>query len=104
MLSKKLLVLPLAFTLGLAGLALLRPARENPEVLSAFLGAALALVMWNAVLAVWVKRSGKTLALEVVPRKQHYLQACAQGSVLLYWGWHWPQVYDSSYFILAQLV
>ena len=36
--------------------------------------------------------------------KQHYLQACAQGSVLLYWGWYWPQVYASAYLIVAQLV
>ena len=37
-------------------------------------------------------------------RKQHYLQACAQGSVLLYWGWYWREVYDSAHLILAQLL
>lgn len=104
MLSKKLLVLPLAFTFGLAGLALLAPVRQNPKVLTAFLGAALALSAWNAVLLVWVRRRGRTLALEVAVKKQHYLQACAGGAVLLYWGWHWPQVYDFAHFILAQLV
>ena len=104
MLGKKLLVLPLGFTFALAGLALLAPVRQNPKVLLAFLGAALALSAWNAVLLAWVWRKGRTLTLEVVPKKQHYLQACAQGSVLLYWGWHWPQVYDSAYLILAQLV
>jgi hypothetical protein len=40
----------------------------------------------------------------VVLKKQHYLQACAQGSVLLYWGWYWPPVYSFAPFILAQLV
>ena len=103
MFSRKLLALPLAFTSGLAGLALLAPVRQSPSVLWAFLGAALALCAWNALLFVWVRRRGRTLELKVVPRKQHYLQACAQGSVLLYWGWHWPQVYDSGYLILAQL-
>ena len=49
-------------------------------------------------------RSGRTLALEIVLRKQHYLQACAQGSVLLYWGWYWRQVYDSAHLIAAQLL
>ena len=39
----------------------------------------------------------------MVLRKQHYLQACAQGSVLLYWGWYWPPVYAFAPFILAQL-
>jgi hypothetical protein len=42
--------------------------------------------------------------VEVVLKKQHYLQACAQGSVLLYWGWYWPPVYAFAPFIAAQLV
>jgi hypothetical protein len=103
MLGKRLLVLPLVFTFGLVGLALLAPIRENPKVLWAFLGAAIALTAWNAVLA-GALRHGRKLALEVVFRRQHYLQACAQGSVLLYWGWHWPQVYEFAPFILAQLL
>ncbi len=102
--SKKLLVLPFALTCALAGLAFLAPVRQNPRVLWACLGAALALSAWNALLLVWVGRKGRTLKLEVVARKQHYLQACAQGSVLLYWGWYWPQVYDSAHLILSQLL
>jgi hypothetical protein len=42
--------------------------------------------------------------VEVVLKKQHYLQACAQGSVLLYWGWYWHPVYSFAPFILAQLL
>src|SRR4030095_1294529 len=49
-------------------------------------------------------RQGRKLTLEVVLRKQHYLQACAQGSVLVYWGWYCPQVYQSAHLILAQLL
>jgi hypothetical protein len=96
--------LPLAFTLALGSLAVLAPVRQNPRVLAAFTGAALVLAAWNAVLAVAARRTGRALTLEVVLRKQHYLQACAQGSVLLYWGWHWRQVYDSAHLIAAQLL
>jgi hypothetical protein len=102
--GKRALLLPLAIALGLAGLAFLAPIRQNPRVLTAFLGAAAGLCGWNAALLVWVRRSGRTLTLEVVLRKQHYLQACAQVSVLLYWGWYWPPVYASGYLILAQLL
>jgi hypothetical protein len=98
------LLLPLAFTLGLAGLALLPAVRQNPRVLIAFLGAAAALSSWTAILFVWACHSGRVLTFDVVLRKQHYLQACAQCSVLLYWGWFWPQVYASAYLIAAQLV
>ena len=104
MLGNKMLVLPLGFTFGLASLAVLSPARQNPKVLWAFLGAAIALAAWNLLLLISSARTKRTLGIEIVLRKQHYLQACAQGSVLLYWGWHWPQVYDSAHFILAQLL
>ena len=60
--------------------------------------------VWNLVLLVWARRGSRTLTLEVMLKKQHYLQACAQGSVFLYWGWHWPSVYAFAPFILAQLM
>jgi len=94
--TRRALLLPLAFALALAVLAFLIPVRQN-----AFLGAALLLVIWNAGLFVLSRR---TLTIEVVLRKQHYVQACAQGSVLLYWGWYWPPVYAFAPFILAQLL
>src|SRR5436305_1523002 len=99
----KLLRLPFAFTLGLASLALLPAIRQNPRLLAAFLGATAVLVAWNVALIFWSTHQERKLTLEVVLRKQHYLQACAQGSVLLYWGWHWPQVYQSVHLIVAQL-
>ena len=98
------LLLPLAFTFGLAGFVFLAPVHQNPKVLSAFLGAAAALCAWNAVLLAWTRHSGRMLATEVVLKKQHYLQACVQGSLLVYWGWYWPPVYAFAPFILAQLV
>ncbi|MBZ5580173.1 MAG: RnfABCDGE type electron transport complex subunit D [Acidobacteriia bacterium] len=97
-------LLPLAFTLALAGLTLLGPVRQNPRVLWAFLGAAAVLCVWNAGLLLRTRHTGRTLTAEVVLKKQHYLQACAQGSVLLYWGWYWPQVYASAHLLLAQLI
>src|SRR5206468_162055 len=46
----------------------------------------------------------RTFTLEIVLRKQHYLQACAQGSVMLYWGWYWRPVYAAAPLLLAQLL
>jgi Na+-translocating ferredoxin:NAD+ oxidoreductase RnfD subunit len=100
--EKRGLFLPLTFALGLAGLALLNQVRQNPKTLWSFVSAAAALCAWDAIL--WAARQRRTLKLEVVLKKQHYLQACAQGSVLLYWGWHWPSVYAFAPFILAQLL
>jgi hypothetical protein len=102
--NNKTVLLPLAFALGLAGLAFLPSVHGNPRTFSAFLGASAVLCAWNAVLFVWSRRGGRTLTLEVVLKKQHYLQACVQGSLLAYWGWYWPPVYAFAPFLLAQLV
>ncbi len=96
------LFLPFAFTLALTVLGLIAPVRQNPRVLWAFLGTAAALFAWNVGLLVWAR--GRTLTFEVALKKQHYLQACVQGSLLAYWGWYWPPVYAFVPFILAQLV
>ena len=32
------------------------------------------------------------------------MQACAQGALLLYWGWYWREVYDSAHLLVAQLL
>ena len=97
-------LIQLVFTLGLVTFGFLDSVRQNPRLLWSILGAAAALVVWNAVLTLSALRTGRTLKLEIVLRKQHYLQACAQASVLLYWGWYWREVYDSAHLIAAQLV
>src|SRR6266853_1285242 len=101
--DRKSLLLPLTFTIALAALSLLPVVRQNPRVLAAFLGAALVLAIWNGLMFLFLRKE-RSLQVEVVLKKQHYLQACAQGSVLLYWGWHWHPVYESVHLILAQLV
>src|SRR5437773_1307922 len=98
------LALPLAFALGLVVFGFLHPVRQNAALLWSFLGAAAALMIWNAILFVAARRAGRTLTLTIDLRKQHYLQACAQGSVLLYWGWYWRPVYESVHLIAAQLL
>ena len=101
----KALFLPLAFTLGLAAFAFLAPVRQNPKAAyGRFWAPRPRCCVWNAVLLVWSRRRGRTLTIEVVLKKQHYLQACVQGSLLAYWGWYWPPVYAFAPFILAQLV
>src|SRR5262245_29226157 len=104
MLKTKLLVLPLVFTSGLAGLVLLPSVRHNPNLLFTFLGAALLLMLWNALVFVWAVRTKRALAVEIALKKQHYLQACGQGVILVYWGWYWPQVHESFHLIVAQLL
>jgi hypothetical protein len=101
---RRALSLPFAFTLGLAAFALLGQVRQNPHLLWAFWGAAAALLAWGAMLFSSALRNRRTFTLAIALQKQHYLQACAQLSVLVYWGLYWPPVYESAYLIAAQLV
>ena len=96
--------LPFAFTLALAAFLFLDSVRHNASLVWTFAGAAAALLAWNAALLASAVRRGRTLSIEIVLRKQHYLQACIQGSLLVYWGWYWRQVYDSAHLIAAQLL
>ena len=90
--TRLIAALPAVLAAVLVALGLLSDAGRNARVLSTLIAAAGVILVWNALLV----GSGRRLVqLEIVPRKQHYLQACAQGSVLLYWGWYWRPVYEA---------
>jgi hypothetical protein len=76
---------------------------SRPVVRISIVWAAVVLLAWSALLF-GVLRRGQTVTLEVAPRRQHYLQACQQGLVLLYWGYYWREVYHAAPLIVAQLL
>lgn len=98
------LTLPLTFTLLLATFAVIPSVRAQQSLLWSLAGAVALLLAWAGLLFTTAARAGRTLSLDVVVRKQHWVQACAQVLVYLYWGWYWRQVYDSAHLIAAQLV
>jgi hypothetical protein len=51
-----------------------------------------------------ILRRGQTVVFEVALRPQHYLQACLQGSLIVYWGFYWREVYHAAPLIVAQLL
>ena len=92
------------FTLGLVAFGFLDAVRLTPAFQWSFLGPGAVLLTWATVVFGRAQRNGRTLTLEIVLRKQHYLQASAQAVFLLYWGWFWRPVYDATFLIAAQLV
>src|SRR5690242_16093261 len=98
----RVLLLPLAFIFGLAAVAALPSFRQNPPLFGSVLGAAAVLLLGLG--ALWLRAGRRTLSITIDLRKQHYLQACAQGSVLLYWGYYWRPVYDAIPLIAVQLL
>ena len=92
-----------AFIVALLVLSQLPLLDQRPVVRTSIVAAALALLAWSALLFGVVLR-GKQVALEIVLRRQHYLQALLQGSLILYWGYYWREVYHAAPLILAQLL
>jgi len=102
--NRKVLRLPIAFAFALLALGLATPVRQNHALLWTFMACAFALLGWTLFLYRQSRTRGRQFTLEVMLRKQHYMQAGIQGSVFLYWGWYWPQVYAVAPLILAQLL
>ena len=96
-------MLPLGCAAVLGAMSLLPVVLGNAHLLWTFLGAAVVLGAWTGVLLAVARRRRRALTVAVALRPQHYIQACAQGTVLLYWGWYWREVYDAAHLIAAQL-
>ncbi len=92
------------FSLGLFSLAFLTVVRQNFLFQWSFLVPSITLIGWSVLVFGRAQRRGESFTLRVVLRKQHYIQACAQGAFFLYWGWYWRTVYDSAFLIVAQLL
>ena len=91
-----------AFVGGLLLLSQLPLLDARPIVRASIVGAAALLLAWSLLLFGVLRR--QTVTFEVALRPQHYLQACLQGSLILYWGFYWREVYHAVPLILAQLL
>src|SRR5262245_37297187 len=80
------------------------PVHQSPRLLWSFLGTGAVLLAWNGVLLVSALRQHRRFMLEIMLRRQHWVQACAHTSILLYWGWYWRTVYESAFLIIAQIL
>jgi hypothetical protein len=100
--TAKALAWPISLALILSAFALF--SRQNAALAATFISAGGILLLWSAVLYASARRAHRTLTTVVDVRRQHWLQACAQGTVLLYWGYHARIVYAFLPFIVAQLI
>ena len=92
-----------AFVVGMLVLSQLPLLEARPVVRASIVGAALALLACSALLF-GVLRRGQSVAFEIALHPQHYLQAFLQGSLILYWGFYWREVYHAAPLIVAQLL
>jgi len=101
--SRGAFLLNASFVGALLVLSQLPLLESRPVVRASIAGAALVLFAWSALLF-GVLRRGQPVTLEIALRPQHYLQACLQGLLILYWGYYWREVYNAAPLILAQIL
>ena len=89
---------------GAALLALAPLGIRTPGLFWTLAGSGALLLAWSGALHRTARRRGQSLVMDLVLRRQHWVQACAQAAVLLYWGWHVRFVYAFLPLIVAQLV
>lgn len=99
--GSRALVLPAVLAVVLASFALLT---GQASLRQTFVGVAGALLLWCAALLFSTRAAHRALRIEMVPRRQHWVQACTQGSLILYWAAHNPLVVAFLPFILVQLI
>jgi hypothetical protein len=98
-----LLRLPAVFIASLAATSLIPSVASTPSLRWSILGAAGVLLVGNLLLYASARTRQRSLTLEFVARRPHYMQACLQSIIYVYWGYHWRPVYDQVPLIAAQL-
>lgn len=101
--GRRRLWIPFALTLALLSFALVPPARGNPSITWSLLGAAGGLWTWQAALWVLGRRRERPFPVEFHPVQAHWVQACVQSVILLYWAWHVERVVAEFPLILSQI-
>ncbi len=102
--TEKVLALPALAALGLVLLGLTPRLRDSESLLASTWVAAAVLFVWLAWQWFWFLRSREFPKIRLLARPQHYVQALVQGSVFLYWGYHWSPVQDHLWLLAAQLL
>jgi hypothetical protein len=98
-------LVPVGFAVGLAACTAIFPQVANhPVVKSSFFAAAAVLVVGSLLLGVTAARSNRVLTIQTEIKTPHWLQMCAQGSLMLFWGWHVAGVYQNLPLLLGQLL
>lgn len=98
------LLFPLLIAAALFSIGLNPRIQSNTILVWTFVGVAGFVTAWTLLLLLNLKRENRVLSCQVVLRSQHYIQAMVQGSLYLYWGYHWRPVYDHFWLLAGQIL
>jgi TPR repeat protein/Na+-translocating ferredoxin:NAD+ oxidoreductase RnfD subunit len=79
-------------------------AQDNPALRVSIGLAATALLLFAVLLRQHVVASRRSLTVELLPRRVHYVQLVMHSCLYAYWGWYWREVYHYVPLILVQII
>lgn len=96
-------LIPFAFTALLLAMVSLPRVNANTHLKWSFVGVGGVLLLWELLLWIRSARRGRSLEVEFVPVRSHYVQATVQFCIIMWWGWFTPSVIGQLPLIFAQL-
>lgn len=100
----QLFLLPVGLILLFFLLSFTDRIQSNNILLNTFLAITGLLILFYAITSFIQLRKDKQASILVIVAKPHYVQMLMHLCIFAYWGWYWPQVYDQTILIFAQLV
>lgn len=100
----KIFALPIALLLLFYLLTYTSRVQSNDVLVNTFTLLSILLGLFIVVTIVVLRRQDKSPSIVVAVIRPHYVQMTMHLCIFAYWGWYWPQVYEQTILIFAQLV
>ncbi len=95
--------LPLVTALLLAAFLAVPAIQADGHLAASVAGAAAILTAWACAVVVRARAQGRRLRVEGALLPEHYAQALAHASILVYWGFYWDPLRHAAALIAAQI-
>ena len=102
--ATRLYLIPLALIALFFSLSLSDRVLANDTLKITFFTISGALLFCYIGMLILIRRRKSATEIILVILKPHYVQMVMHLCIFIYWGWYWPQVYEQTILILAQLV
>jgi hypothetical protein len=102
--AAKLYYIPLALIAVFFSLSFTPRVLANETLTATFIIISIGLLASYTFMLLRIKSRKTPTEIILIISKPHYIQMLMHLCIFIYWGWYWPQVYEQTVLIFAQLV
>lgn len=100
----RIFLLPVGLILLFFLISLTPRVQSNTSLVNTFWIITGLLILFYLITSLIQLHTNKQSSILIIVAKPHYVQMTMHVLIFAYWGWYWPQVYEQTWLILAQLV